>query len=698
MPGPSEELRALHSEHHREALDAMVRLLDTPGPAPAVLLSGEPGSGRTGLLAAAASTPVIPLDLEGYEEGMDTLEKFARHQLARRSDLDETGRAALLARVAPLFGHLKPTLTGAALVSLLLRLDARLTVPGSIFAEPDARRALSLLLQSLSGSGGAILHVTASEQLSDTLRRRLLDDTRRHPGLVLALSCSPGDPDDRVAPRAERVRLELAPLPGAAALEPAKRVIDELDLQIADRLQRFLDLAALCGENVPADVLFHHLELEEEQREELLDAIDETLVEEQPLLLDHQYGHPSFPGLLTYSFRSPLFNRGLLEPLRGDKRERLASELLEFLDRSVPLATRGMTLLRLSLASHLDDSEAREPLLRELRWAIDEDETEELATEVAADLEAGTLEAGDLLDRVRETQARWPPHRRSALLEAVSRRADGLSEARRADLHILRAEVLRDLGKLPEALEESRRGLDIAREAHGPEHPEVARALNTAAVLLREAGSPEEARENLERALAIQAGQDGLDGLDGLDSAAIHANLALVLRDLGRRDEARDHLERALTVHRRHLGDFHPMVATDLGNLAAVSRELGDSERSLHYLQPVVDIVRRLYGDTHPQTSRALSNVAGTLRDLGRGEEARRYLEAALEIDRAVFGDRHPAVAASLNNLSLVERELGDADTARTHLEEAAEIATAALGPDHALTAQLRRVLAGGPE
>lgn len=693
MPEPSEELRALHSEHHREALNTMARLLAQPGPAPAVLLSGEPGSGRSGFLAAAAPIPVIPLDLEGYEEATETLEGFARHQLARRPDLDEAGRIALLARVAPLLERPRPTLTDAARTSLLLGVDTRLTIPASVLAEPDARQALSLLLQSLAASGGAVLHATASEQLTDTLRRRLLDEVPRHPGLVLALSCSPGDPDDLVAPRAERVRLELAPLPGAASLEPLKRVLDGLDLQTADRLQRFLDLAALCGENVPADVLFHHLELEEEQREELLDSIDENLVEEQPLLLDHQYGHPSFPGLLTYSFRSPLINGGLLEPLREDKRERLASELLEFLDRSVPLATRGMTLLRLSLAGHRKDSGAREALLRELRWAIDEGETEELTTEVAAGLKAGTLEAGGLLDRVRETQAQWPPHRRFALLEAVSR-VEGLSGALQADLHILRAEVLRDLGRLPEALEESRRGLDRTREAHGPEQPEVARALNTAAVLLREAGNTEEACESLERALEIQ---DSQDGLDGLDTAAIRANLALVLRDLGRRDEARDHLEHALTIHRRHLGDFHPVVATDLGNLAVVSRELGDSERALNYLQPVVDIVRRLYGDTHPQTSRALSNVAGTLRDLGKGEEARRYLEAAVEIDRAVFGDRHPAVAASLNNLSLVERELGDEDAARAHLEEAAEIAATALGPDHALTAQLRRVLAEGP-
>ena len=72
-----EEKHRLYNAHAPEALAAIERVLAAPGPAPVLLLAGEPGCGRTGLLEAAAGgatgqgrpTLVLPLDLDGYEEG-----------------------------------------------------------------------------------------------------------------------------------------------------------------------------------------------------------------------------------------------------------------------------------------------------------------------------------------------------------------------------------------------------------------------------------------------------------------------------------------------------------------------------------------------------------------------------------------------------------------------------------------------------
>lgn len=693
---PAEELE-IYTVHHPEALAGIERLLAAPGPSPVLLLSGDPGCGRTGLLEAAAraiggAVTVLPLSLEGYEEDPEGLARFAGHQLARRGDLDEEARAERLERVAPLVRQMPTSLPGAALVSLLLRLDE---IPGEILGHgADPRQDVSRLLARLSREGRLVLHVTASAELTDTLRRRLLDEARKNPGLLLALSCSPADPDDRVAPRAERLRLELDPLPSDELAESIKDLVDGLELETADRLQRFLDLAALCGENVPAEPLFHHLELEEELREELLDVVDEELIEagDPPVFHDYQYGHPSFPGLLTYGFTSPRWNHALFSPLREDKRQRLASELMDFLLRSVPLHTRGMALLLLSLAHHAGNAEARESFLLELRWSIGEDETGELAEEIAAELAEGRIRDDALLGLVRESQGGWPTHRRWALLEALSRRADALPDALRPELHTLRAEALRELGRAPEGLEEARRALERATEIHSADQPGLARPLNTLGILLRENGQTAEAREVLERALALQTQIEPA----GANTAFILANLGLVLRDLDEKPAALAHFQQALAIHRQAFGDVHPVVATDLGSLALLSRELGEPEQALQYLRPTVDILRRLYGDAHPQTARALTNVADLLRELGETEGARLHLEAALTIDRQVFGDHHPAVVADLNNLALVERELGDHDAARRHLEEALEAATSSLGGDHPLVGQLRRTLAEG--
>ncbi|MFP5284416.1 MAG: tetratricopeptide repeat protein, partial [Thermoanaerobaculia bacterium] len=569
-------------------------------------------------------------------------------------------------------------------------------IPGEILVGPEgAGEILSRLLGHLTRDRRVILY-TRSAQLHDPLRRRLLDAASGNPGLVVALSCFPLDPDDQVAPRAAgRRRLEVPPLPGAAdRLQPVQDLLAGLDLAVADRLQRFLDLAALCGEIVPADLLFHHLEMDEEQKEEILDVIDEELAETaaHPLFHDFQYGHPSFSGILTYGFLNPFLTRGLLEPVPEEKRKTMASELLDAVLRSAPLQTRGMALLLLSLANHTGDPDVRHPFLLELRWRIGESEAGELADEIAAELAAGRIVPEGLVRLARETREGWPPHRRQALLEGAARHPHLLSPESRSELQILRAEILRDLGRSQEALDEGRRALESARASHGPDSPEVIQALNMFGVLLKDAGRASEAREHLEKALEISKARQA----DGPEAAALHANLSAVLRDLGEREAARDHLEAALSLHRHAFGEVHPTVATHLSNLAVLSRELGENERAFHYLRPVVNIVRQLYGDSHPQTARALTNVASSLRDLGEMEGARLHLEAALSINRQAFGDRHPTVAADLNNLSVVEREMGHTEAARQHLEEAAAAAAESLGEGHPLTAQLRRALVEG--
>jgi tetratricopeptide (TPR) repeat protein len=697
--GSPEARHRLYSGHAPEALAAVERVLAAPGPAPVLILAGETGSGRTGLLEAAAHgaglqgrpATVLPLDLDAYEEGLD-LDRFAEVQIARRWELDEEGREVLRETARLCLPSVPVSLTGAALVSLLLRLDDPRPIWKALpMNDADARPLLTHLLHRLAREGPLVVHVVANAQITDPLRRWLLDEVQNNPRLVLAISCSPADPDERVTPRAPSLRLDLVPFPAGALLDPVHELFDGLGLEAADRLQRFLDLGALCGENVPAEVLFQYLELEAGQTEEILDLIDEELVEADDLRLfvDHQYGHPSFPGMLTYSFLSPLLRHAFLEPLRI-KRAQLAGELLEFLNRAVPVHSRGMALLRFNVASFLEDDQARQFFLRELRVWIGPDEVTALTAELSAGVVDGRTSARDLLAAARQTAGFWPPFRRSAFVEAALPHAGDLTAEERLELHNLRAEILRDLKRVPEAVAEARRSLTAAEASHGPEHAATARALNLLGILLNETGEHMEAMEILERALAIQEG-----GERDANLASILANLGMVCRNLGQREPAHDHLEKALALHREVFGDAHPAVAADLGNLAAVERELGEPAKALAYLRPTVDIARHLYGEVHPETARAITNVAGLLREMGDADGARVHLEAALEIDQQVFGPAHPQVIADLNNLAVVEGESGHADAAREHFEQALALSRQALGEEHPLTVQLQRSLAG---
>jgi hypothetical protein len=440
---------------HQESFATLHKILTESGPSPVLLLSGEPGSGRAGTLDAAvrqAQITLLRLDLDGYEEGPEGLLGFLSLWGQRHEAETDEAAAERLEKVAELAGEMTPSMASAILVAILLSQDGQLADSSGDPCESTRR-----ILDRLAGAGRLVLHVADSAQLDAVSRRWLLDEVARNPRIVLAFSCHPNDLNVSVASDAQVRRLELEhpESEGAVHLEPVRDLLSRSDLQAADQIGRFLDLAALCGRNVPCDVLLAHLEVTTEQREALLDLIDEELVEEgeHRLFVDHQYGHPSFPGLLVYSFLRPALNQSLLADVPRDKRKRLAAELLDFVRNHVPIATRGVARLFVQLAEQTGDSKEREPYLRLLRWWVSPGDLEGLTAAVTQELETGKTPPEALLEITDRASGIWPPPHRLALLAALS--AEEISRPLQADTHYLRAGLLRESGQPKEALREA---------------------------------------------------------------------------------------------------------------------------------------------------------------------------------------------------------------------------------------------------
>jgi tetratricopeptide (TPR) repeat protein len=506
-----------------------------------------------------AQISLLRLDLDGFEEGPQGLLGFLSLWGQRHEAETDEAAAERLERVAEIAGEMPPSMASAILLAILLEQDGQ----AGISAGDDPRASARRILDSLAEPGRLVLHVIDSAQLDAVSRRWLLDEAARLPGMVLAFSCHPNDLNVSVAPveQVRRLEFEASGSEGAVHLEPVRDLLSRADLQAADQLGRFLDLAALCGRNVPSDVLMGHLEITTEQREELLDLIDEELVEEgeHRLFVDHQYGHPSFSGLLIYSFLHPALNQSLLEHVPRDKRKRLAGELLDFVRNRVPVATRGLARLFVNLAEHTGDTKAREPYLRLLRWWVSPEDVGALTAIVAAELETGKTTPEALLEIADRASGIWPPAHRLALLAAL---AEGeISRPIQADSHYLRAGLLRESGQAKEALREADQALAAAEEVHGQ-----------------------------------------LSGPRG----AILTLTGVLAGDLGDFERARADFEQSLSVHRQVFGDRHPSVAASLANLAALNRHLGETKQARDLFAQALEIAREVQGDDHPFTQALL--------------------------------------------------------------------------------------------
>ncbi|CAN0339491.1 unnamed protein product, partial [Scytosiphon promiscuus] len=143
-----------------------------------------------------------------------------------------------------------------------------------------------------------------------------------------------------------------------------------------------------------------------------------------------------------------------------------------------------------------------------------------------------------------------------------------------------RAGLLKSQGKYEEAEPLYRRSLAIDEKVYGPDHPEVATDLNNWARLSLKhdlltlptyiQGKYDEAGPLYERSLTIR---EKAYGPDHPEVATALNNWAVVLQEQGKYDDAESLYERSQAIREKVLGPEHPDVAESLNNRAVVLEE-----------------------------------------------------------------------------------------------------------------------------
>ena len=215
------------------------------------------------------------------------------------------------------------------------------------------------------------------------------------------------------------------------------------------------------------------------------------------------------------------------------------------------------------------------------------------------------------------------------------------------------------------------------------EPAETSRLLNLTAGYLQGRDRYGEARELVERALALAEGTFGPEHKE----TGIRLNeLGLLLLRTGDPAVARPYLERALAIYSAVLPPDDREVATTLDNLGQALRELGDLPGASRYLNRALAIKKRSVGPDDATVGVTILNLGNVLHDQGDLARARQHHERALAIIGASLGSDHPYVGVTLVCLGVVARDLGDLAGARGYLQRALEVLQATLGPEHPRT------------
>jgi len=166
------------------------------------------------------------------------------------------------------------------------------------------------------------------------------------------------------------------------------------------------------------------------------------------------------------------------------------------------------------------------------------------------------------------TCARWLAH---ALALVTQNKAEQLEADACARLRNLAGLLLRSQADYVGAEPQFRRALEILQTSLGPDHPQVATALNNLASLLQDTNRLADAEPLFRRALAID--EPSL-GPNHPSVATRLNNLALLLKDTNRLADAEPLFRRALEILQTSLGPDHPNTRTCQRNLELLREQM----------------------------------------------------------------------------------------------------------------------------
>lgn len=254
------------------------------------------------------------------------------------------------------------------------------------------------------------------------------------------------------------------------------------------------------------------------------------------------------------------------------------------------------------------------------------------------------------------------------------------------------ASLLHDMNRYQEAEPLYRLALAIDEVGLGPNHPHVSRDLNDLALLFKETDREAEAEPLYRRALTIA--EETLGPYDFGVAFRLN-NLAVLLHDTDRLAEAEPLLRRALAINEATLGPNHPQVAIDLHNLASLLEDMKQPGEAEAMYRRALAIKEAAFGPNHLDVAITLNNLAGLIgNNKTRRDEAERLYRRALSINESSYDPDHLQVANTLANLGWLLNRKGDYPEARATLERSLKILLTHYNEEHPDVKTTRRWLA----
>ena len=229
------------------------------------------------------------------------------------------------------------------------------------------------------------------------------------------------------------------------------------------------------------------------------------------------------------------------------------------------------------------------------------------------------------------------------------------------------------------------RALEIRERLLGRDHAETLQCVHSLAILLRNKGDYQQAKD-----LYVKMYQAHMC-LDGTNCRTTHlsaCNLAGCLAMLGDVRRAIDLYESALEFFNNNLGQSHRYTLETSARLADLREDIGTCDFSAALLprQRLMNWSEMRFGPDHPGTLKHAHNVAIQLLKSGKFFESERLIHQVIDARERILGPDHPDTISSLNTMANLLFDKGDLAGAEPLYRRALEVRERTFGPEHPVT------------
>jgi CHAT domain-containing protein/tetratricopeptide (TPR) repeat protein len=246
-------------------------------------------------------------------------------------------------------------------------------------------------------------------------------------------------------------------------------------------------------------------------------------------------------------------------------------------------------------------------------------------------------------------------------------------------------------GRYAECVPLAERVLAIRESVLGRSHSDVARTLNTLAVLYQNVSNYSRAESLFRRSLAIE---ENIFGKDHPNLAIAYGNFATLYFEIGDYEQAEALLKKALVLREKAFGLVHPDVALTLHNLTRVYEAKGSPVEAEVACLRALEIYKKTRPADHPDIARSLGALAELYRARGDFAHAEPLYQQALAIYQK-WGTRGEFWAANvMADYATMNMEVSNYSEAERLFKAALTTYEKTIGPEHNDTAQVLNNLA----